>query len=110
MENAHICWDSYGLKYEEMKSLSYEKYENLFLEKWYRIVKKDNKSTRYLFSRHNFILQVHGCIQHENFITYINPSIKNSFINVNTAKILQVLANNFKSHRLKMKKLKILNI
>jgi hypothetical protein len=78
-------------------ALSDEAYEKLLLDKWSHAKCKDKERIQGLFSCTNFILQVHGCIQHEKVIVSINPSSKHNFINVNLAKRLQVSTKNMQS-------------
>jgi hypothetical protein len=87
-DDAHIWLD--GLSYEDIKALSDEEYEKLYIDRWSHAKKKDNNIHMSLFSCNNFILQVHGCIQYKKTIVYINPSSKHNLINVNLDKRLQV--------------------
>jgi hypothetical protein len=56
-----------------MKVLSEEAYEQVFLDKWYHVGKKDKMSTKGLFSYKRFLLQVHGCIQQKKCYYFYKP-------------------------------------
>jgi hypothetical protein len=74
--------------FEKMKVLSYEAYEQVFLDRWSHVGQKDKESTNGLFSYSIFLLLVHGCIQQERVIVSINTSCNHNFININLAKIV----------------------
>ena len=57
-----------------MKALSDEDIEKLFLDKWSHKVNKDQDSSKGLFSYEYSLLKIHGCIQKENVVVFINPS------------------------------------
>jgi len=69
-----------------MKALSDEDIEKVFLDKWSHIVKKDQNSSKGLFSYEYSLLKIHGCIQKEKVLVYVNPSCKYNFIHVDLAK------------------------
>jgi hypothetical protein len=94
-DEPRMWWD--GLNYEKIKALSYEEYEKLYIDRWFDANKKDNNIHSGLFSCDNFILQVHGYIQHEKVIVSINPSGKHNFLNVNLNKSLQVPTQNIQN-------------
>jgi hypothetical protein len=88
--DALIWWKS--LKYTQIMELSDEEFENLFLDRWSHVGKRDTKSTKGLFSCGNSILHVHGCIHKEKVIVSINPSCMHNFINIQLVNRLQVPA------------------
>jgi hypothetical protein len=97
-----LIWcDSFNLS--EIFKIIDEEYERIYLDKWSHGIENYTKSTKCLFSRDNFLLQVHGCIKQENVIISINPSSKHNFINVNRANRLQVPKNIFKVQRLRVR-------
>jgi hypothetical protein len=98
-DDAFIWWNSYGLNYEEIKSLSDEECEKLYLDRWSHSKKKYNEIHRGLFLCGNSILQVHGCILKEKVIVSIIPSWKYNLINIHLANRLQVLAKHIQSTR-----------
>ena len=79
-----------SLNYDKMMTLSDDEFEQVFLDKWSHAKKKDIEIHKGLFSCDNILLQVHGCIQKEKVIVFVNPSCKHNFINVNLTKRLQV--------------------
>ena len=60
-------------------------------------MKNDNKITIDSFSCTNFPFQVYGCIQQENAIISIIPSINYNLINDNLPKRLKILAKHIQS-------------
>jgi hypothetical protein len=90
-----------------MMALFDEEYEKVFLDRWSQVVKKDKKSTRDLFLCDNFILWIHGCIQQEKVIVFINPSSTHNFIIVNLDKRLQVPTNKIQSTQFEGKNVQI---
>ena len=96
-EDADRWWRSLGIK--QLKDLSDEEFEKLFMDKWsYATKKKETKEKHMgLFPTGISLLQVHGLIQKEKIIVSINPSCKHNFINVNFAKELQVPTKNIEN-------------
>jgi len=73
-----------------LMELTNKQYEQVFLDKWSHVVKKDNEIYMGFFSCGNFIIHVHGCIQQEKDIGFVNPNCKYNFINAKLAKNLKV--------------------
>ena len=71
-DDATMWWDSVDL--DQLKTLSDELFEQVFLDKWFHAKKKDIKSHKDLLSCGNILLQVQGYIQKEKVIISINPS------------------------------------
>ncbi len=80
-----------SLDYSKMKALSDEDFEKVILDKWSDNVKKDQDSSKGLFSYEYSLLKIHGCIQNENVVVSINPSCRYSFIHVDLAKKIKFL-------------------
>jgi hypothetical protein len=50
------------LTHDKMKALPDKEYENVFLDRWSHVGKRDKESTKCLFSCTHFLLQFNGCI------------------------------------------------
>ena len=81
-----------SLDYQQLIKLSDAEFEKVFLDKWSRARKKENETHKGLIATGVSLLQVHGLIQKEKIIVYINPSCKKNHININLTKKLQVPA------------------
>jgi len=80
----------FSLDDKQLSKLSDAEFERVLLDKWSRTRKKDNETRKGLFSTSVSLLQVHGLIQKEKIIIFINPNCKHNFMNVNLVKKLQV--------------------
>jgi len=78
-------------------SLTDEEFEKFLLDKWSYAGQQDIEKHVGLFSTDISLLQIHGCIQKENIIMFINPSCKKNLINVNLEKKLQLPAKHIET-------------
>ena len=85
-DDAKVWWCS--LDSRNLKALSDEDFEQVFLDKWSHSKNKYQVGHKHLFSR----LKFHKCIQNENICVSISHSFKHNCIHVDLAKKLQVPA------------------
>jgi len=81
-----------SLDYQQLIKLSDKEFEKLLLDKWSRAKEKEHETHKGLIPTGISLLQIHGLIQKEKIIVFINLSCKHNFISVNLAKKLQVPA------------------
>ena len=74
-----------------MKELSDEEFEKYFLDKLSHNVKKNQDSSKGLFSYEHSLLKIQECIQNENVVVSINPSCNYNFIHVDLTKKMFVI-------------------
>jgi hypothetical protein len=93
-----------------LTALSDEACEQDFLDRQSYVVNKDKETTKGLFPCTNFLLQVHGRIQQEKVIIFINPSSKHNVNNVGLAKRLQVPTKHIQSTQVEGENVQIFKI
>jgi len=94
-DEAAIWWGL--LNQKKCSSLPDEEFEKLLLDRWSHARKQDKEKHVGIFPTVISLLQVHGLIQKEKTIMFINLSCKQNLINVNLAKKLQVPAKHIEN-------------